>query len=183
MINDIPNIETVLQLVRDENENSKTIFGRYETWRQIQGYEYSFSSFGNVKNNKTGRILQPGDNGLGYLYVILHTNTIKKQMKVHRLVASAFLPNDINKLCVDHIDHCKSNNNVSNLRWASHQENSRNKVKPASNTSGFIGVNFDKRTKKYSAHISIGTFDTPEEASDAYKRIAKELYGEFFNDQ
>lgn len=47
---------------------------------------------------------------------------------VHRLVAETFIPNPDNKPQVDHIKcEQKSNNDVSNLRWATHIENQYNK--------------------------------------------------------
>lgn len=46
---------------------------------------------------------------------------------VHRLIAETFLENQENKPQVDHIDHDKSNNDVSNLRWVTHTENQYNK--------------------------------------------------------
>lgn len=46
---------------------------------------------------------------------------------VHRLIAETFLENIENKPQVDHIDHDKSNNDVSNLRWVTNTENQYNK--------------------------------------------------------
>ena len=50
------------------------------------------------------------------------------------------------------------------------------------NTSGYLGVSYNKRTKKYRASItidgkyhSLGYYDTPEEASEAYKKKLTEL--------
>ena len=49
-----------------------------------------------------------------------------KMYNVHRLVAETFIPNPDNKPLIDHIDRNPSNNNISNLRWVTHQENMNN---------------------------------------------------------
>ena len=57
----------------------------------------------------------------------LHRSKIHRL--VHRLVAEAFIENDnATKICVDHIDTNKLNNNVTNLRWVSHKENMNNVI-------------------------------------------------------
>ena len=43
--------------------------------------------------------------------------------KIHRLVAQYYIPNPLNKRCVNHIDGIKTNNHYSNLEWVTHSEN------------------------------------------------------------
>ena len=56
---------------------------------------------------------------------------------------------------IDHIDENKSNNNVENLRWATNQDNQFNSGISKNNTSGFKGISYNKKLKKYSARICI----------------------------
>ena len=103
-----------------------------EVWRDIEGYPgYQVSNMGRVKSlnyRRSGKehLLVLSKNIHGYLYVGLQKNGKQKIEKVHRLVANAFIPNTENKPCVDHIDTNKENNSVTNLRWATYQENSNN---------------------------------------------------------
>ena len=98
-----------------------------ETWKSIARYEglYEVSNLGRVRSLKFGKtkILKPADNGGGYLYVQLCKDGIRKNMFVHRLVASAFMPNPQNLDTVNHKDEDKHNNNVSNLEWMSRTDN------------------------------------------------------------
>ena len=103
-------------------------------------------------------------------------------------MALAFLPNPKAKKYVDHINRKKTNNNISNLRWATNSENMMNIPKKSSNTSGYIGVYYDKSRNKYCAEITInykkkhlGRYNTALEASEAYQAKAKEMFGEFYN--
>lgn len=97
-------------------------------WRSVPGYEglYIVSDDGRVRN-MYGLTLRPATKPSGYLFVSLSRPVNNKREKtwhhVHRLIAEAFLPNPENKSEVDHIDGDKTNNKVSNLRWATKLEN------------------------------------------------------------
>lgn len=95
-----------------------------EIWKDIKGWEnlYKVSNYGNVYSCKSNIILKPTDKN-GYLAVKLQNHKVKKTITIHRLVASAFIPNPNNKKEVNHIDCNKKNNCVSNLEWCTRQEN------------------------------------------------------------
>lgn len=114
---------------------------RIEVWRVIKGYEgyYEVSNLGRVKSvervviqkNRWGkemarhlkeRILEQYEDKDGYLQVDLHKNGIKEHKSIHKLVATAFIPNPHNYSDVHHIDHDQTNNRVENLVWLSKQE-------------------------------------------------------------
>ena len=83
---------------------------------------YSVSSFGNVINIKTNKMLRLCNKG-GYYNVSLTNENNYKTFKVHRLVASAFIENIENKPEVNHKDKNKLNNNIANLEWMTRHEN------------------------------------------------------------
>ena len=110
-----------------------------ENWRSIDEYEnYEISDHGNVKNIKTNKMLKPRVNSNGYYIINLSKDGIISTLKIHRLVAQAFLTNHDDKLCVDHIDRDKLNNHKSNLRYATNSENNMNKSRQSNNTSGLV---------------------------------------------
>lgn len=95
-----------------------------ENWKVIDEYpNYSVSDFGNVRNNKRGKLLNPSRNTWGYYAVNLHKNGIGRRMTVHRLVAISFIPNPLNKKEVNHISGNKHDNSVKNLEWVTRSEN------------------------------------------------------------
>ena len=94
-----------------------------ELWKPIESFEnYQVSTLGRVKNTTTDRMLKLNSKG-GYLGVSLVNGFNRKNFKVHRLVALAFIPNLENKTDVNHMDKNKHNNNISNLEWNTRAEN------------------------------------------------------------
>jgi hypothetical protein len=101
-----------------------------EIWKPVADSNgiYYISSHGRVKSYKYGkeRILKPGLVGVPgnqYLAVVLTIKSNKKTIKIHRLVALAFIENIENKSTVNHIDTNKLNNHIDNLEWNTSKEN------------------------------------------------------------
>ena len=104
-----------------------------ENWRSIALYlNYEFSSVGRDMNVNAGKILKPSLDG-GCYKVDLYIDGKGKKHLVHRIVACEFIENLEDKPVVDHCDGNKTNNCVSNLRWATKSENGMNR-KPQRNT-------------------------------------------------
>lgn len=93
-----------------------------ENWKIIEGTTYRVSNLGRIQNSK-GKILSPYKNKFGYLNIDLFVNGKKWKCKIHRLVATAFIPNPNNLPMVNHKDEDKSNNDVTNLEWCNSSYN------------------------------------------------------------
>ena len=95
----------------------------------ITGYDdYLIFNDGGVFSIKTNIFLKTYKDKYGYLKVILYKNGKGKNLKIHRLIALHYIPNPENKLCIDHIDRNRTNNNITNLRWATISENQINRT-------------------------------------------------------
>lgn len=111
-------------------------------WKPIKGYEglYEVSDVGEVKALKRTinqgkchrtweeHIVKFSVDGNGYFRTNLAKDGVNKTVKVHRLVAEAFIPNPSNLPEVNHIDGNKQNNHVENLEWCSRSENLKHAV-------------------------------------------------------
>ena len=90
---------------------------------QISGFPYLISRSGELWSLHEDKYLKPDVINSGYLRFTLYNKGKRKKMTAHRLVAMAFIPNPEDKPCINHIDADKTNNDVGNLEWCTHQEN------------------------------------------------------------
>ncbi len=93
-------------------------------WKKVEGWpSYEVSDTGLVRNTRTHHI-KGGWGQKGYNRVGFDDGAKKRNMRVHRLVAEAFLgPPPTPQHQVDHLDGNRQNNAVSNLEWVTCKEN------------------------------------------------------------
>jgi hypothetical protein len=98
-----------------------------EEWRDIEQFkgEYQISNFGRIRNYRTKKVLKNYINPEGYICNSLRHSKEERThtVRVHRLIAEAFIPNPNNYPIINHIDGNKQNNNIENLEWCTAQHN------------------------------------------------------------
>jgi hypothetical protein len=131
-------------------------------------------------NAKVGDIVGTID-GKGYLHVVISG----RFYRVHRIIYYMYYGGDPSSH-LDHINCDRRDNRPENLRPATDQQNAGNTRLPSHNTSGYKGVYRHSRGRKWCAQIKragvttyLGWFDTAREAAEAYKKAAKEHFGEY----
>lgn len=99
-----------------------------EVWKDVTDYQglYKVSNLGKIKGRK---LLKPFDNTKGYMSVFLSKNGKEKRFYVHRVVATAFVPNPENKPQINHKNGVRNDNRSENLEWCSRSENEQHKYK------------------------------------------------------
>lgn len=124
-----------------------------------------------------GRISRQGYHEIGLDYVLHRANRL----------AWLYMTGEWPDRDVDHINRNKSDNRWANLRLATRSQNSANvSIAQRRNTSGYLGVTFDKSRDKWRAQIRIkgrkvnlGRFACPIEAAKAHDAAAWREFGEF----
>lgn len=172
-----------------------------EEWRAVVGYEgyYEISSIGRIRGvdrNITrkdgvkafvrGKILAPNKTQSGYLFVDLGMERKRHDFKVHRLVATAFIPNPENKPEVNHINGIKTDNRLSNLEWVTHKENMihASKIGLMDNRSVRIGSNNVRSIPVdiYEVYIKkVGSFANKREAYEATGYSERQMANDLHN--
>lgn len=127
-----------------------------------------------------GRVSNSGHLGISFM---------GSRYQAHRLAwgfTYGYVPNDLE---IDHQDEDKLNNRIDNLRLANRPQNSANRGKPVSNSSGFKGVSFNKLSGKGEAYIThlrkrvyLGLYNSPEEAFSIVNLKRQEFHADFYND-
>jgi len=124
-------------------------------FKKINGSNnYSINEHGEVRNDKNGYIKNATVNKKnGYLEIDLYNGNKRKKVRVHRLIAEAFLPNPSNKPTVDHADGNRQNNAIENLRWATYSEqNSRFNTQGVRSEEIIVKHYEEKRKKRGGGH-------------------------------
>ena len=131
---------------------------------------------GGVREGKCGRV-----NHWGYREICVD----KKLYRAHRL-AFLYMTGEFPTKDVDHINRNKGDNRWRNLREVTMSQNMCNVPLKPSNTTGFIGVVWDKDRNKWRAQIrvngkktNLGRFDNVEDAIKAHDQAAADAFGEF----
>ncbi len=116
-----------------------------------------------------------------YAYHSFNKNGKWSEVGMHRMIIN---PSD--KECVDHINHDKLDNRRSNLRIATNSQNQHNSMLSKINKTGFKGIIWHKRDKRWQVQIRLDGKRTylgcPTKLQDAiklYDNCAKKHFGEY----
>lgn len=151
-------------------------------WKERPLTDFSSKAFGEAWNRKyVGKKALSTKTDQGYLRGKINGVAYM----AHRVAWAIFYKKEPS-IFIDHINGDKADNRISNLREATNQENQWNQKLKSGNSTGYKGVSFHKRKRKYQAHVRVDTkrkwlgyFDCPKDAHKAYCRAAREHYGEF----
>ena len=152
-----------------------------ESWKQIESYpDYLISDNGRICSLKSG-LLKPSVNSRGYMLVTLDGDV----KRLHRIVATEFIPNPENKSMVNHKDGNPLNNKVDNLEWISNSENQKhaNQVLHKSNKRKKVGK-FDPENNLIKEYECIRDCERAElmtkDSLRDYIRKGKPFHGFYF---
>ena len=116
------------------SSDSEIIENNEEQWQELvvdKDYEINTNNLYEIRRKGTNKKIKLTLDSKGYYVCSLNRKTFKH----HRVVAIQFIPNPEGKPDIDHMNHVRNDNNISNLRWVSHYENMQN-------TGGYAGKSF-----------------------------------------
>lgn len=147
-----------------------------EEWRDIAGSDgqYLVSSLGRVcsyggrKGNRIMSLYVHADRNKEYASVCIMLNGTRKKVRVHRLVAEAFLPNPNRLKEIDHLNGNGTDNRVENIQWCDRLANmgnavTRRRLKISSRFRKDDRGLFDRRIAKLKNGIIVATYDSISE--------------------
>ena len=115
-----------------------TIKLNIERWKYNPTFELYVSNMGHIRN-KSKADIAPKIMQNGYVVVYVH-GSLNKYMLLHRVVMLTWRPTpEAEELTVDHLDHNKRNNALSNLEWVTQEENTRRAAKDYLRESTLVG--------------------------------------------
>ena len=144
-----------------------------DEWIESKYTGYFVNRLGDVKGRR-GKILLPKlekNNGNNF-YAAIRIGHAGQYVRVHRLVAEAFIENPEDKSEVDHINRDSLDNRVENLRWVTKSENQINKKIQKNNTTGRKNLYYVKKKDSWTVIIQRDKvrhqsyFSTQEEAEE-----------------
>jgi hypothetical protein len=154
-------------------------------WKRRPGNERTINTWNTRYSGKVAGTVRLSDKSDDLYYRFIHLDG--KQRRSHRLAWLYVYGENVE--LVDHIDGDGLNNRISNLRPLSQSNNIRKGKLQVNNTSGMKGVSLRADTGKWTARCkvgkqykSLGSFDTKEQAFEAYCSKVFELTGELHLD-
>lgn len=157
--------------IMKKNEEQLT----HEYLTKILRYDHDTGEFWRIKSNNLAGTLNTKDK---YCKISIRINGIDYEFRRGRL-AWFYMHREWPPEMIDHIDRNRQNDQISNLRLASCSQNLRNPSKRRNCSSAYLGVSWNKKTRKWVAHIylnkklhSCGSFDKEIDAARAYNAAA-----------
>lgn len=155
-----------------------------ERLHELLSYDEETGVF--IRKVRTSTRIKVGDiagyKNQGYILISLDN----KIYSAHRLVwlyVHGFFPDK----GIDHVNGDRMDNRLCNLRLATQSQNLANQGVSKGNKSGLKGVYWSGRIGRWIAMCRVngkqhylGSYDTSDKASWAYKRFAKKHHGEFY---